>query len=75
MQLNNSEKRSKNLKVLQMSDSSICQILDEAAHVEIYKFDPSTGKWEKFGCSGAAFVVGRSISPAYQLLVLNKQGI
>ena len=75
MQLNAEQKKSKNLKMLQTNDSFICDTLDEAAHVEIYKFDPSSGKWEKFGCSGSAFVVKRNITPAYQLFVLNKQGI
>jgi hypothetical protein len=69
------DKRSRNLVALQGDDSHICDIAEEVAHVEVYKFDPASAKWDKMGVAGTGFIVIRSSEPKYRFQVLNKSGI
>jgi len=58
-----------NLSVLQRLDSNIVEVLDTAAHVTLYIFQ---GEWKKKDVEGSLFIVKRSISPHYQLIVMNR---
>ena len=69
-----SSKKSRNLSVLQAQDAAVSDIVEEVAHIEVYKFDPAQAKWDKMGVAGAGFIVHRSVEPLYQFVVLNKQG-
>ncbi len=70
-----SAKKKSNLAVLQAEDASISDILDQSTHVEVYKFDPASAKWDRYGVAGSAFVVTCSSGSAYKFIVLNKQGM
>ena len=69
-----SSKKSRNLSILQGEDGEIRDIVEEVAHVEVYKFDPGQAKWDKLGVAGAGFIVHRAVSPSHRFMILNKQG-
>jgi hypothetical protein len=69
-----SERKARNLLVLQKKDSSVTDIIDSAAHVALYKFDQVESKWNRFGVEGAAFVTLNSRAPLHKFILLNKQG-
>jgi len=58
-----------NLSVLQRLDSNIVEVLDTAAHVTVYIFQ---GEWKKKDVEGSLFIVKRSNSPHFQLIVMNR---
>jgi len=70
-----SDKKTRNLSALQADDAGIYDIADEVAHVEVYKFDPASAKWDKMGVAGTGFIVLRTNDPKYRFQVLNKSGI
>lgn len=70
------DKKSRNLIALQADDVMICDIAEEVAHVEVYKFDPASAKWDKMGVAGTGFIVVRSSNdPKFRFQVLNKSGL
>lgn len=69
------DKTQRNLAFLQKLDRSILSIVDFVSHTAVYRFDPPSEKWVRYGVEGSAFVVTRSTAPVCQLIVLNKQGI
>jgi hypothetical protein len=74
MQIDLSSKRDRNLSVLQKIDSNVLEIVSDASHTAIYKFDAATTKWERFGVEGSAFITRNCQPPLYSLIVMNKQG-
>jgi hypothetical protein len=70
-----SDKTHRNLLFLQKLDPSICAILDSTTHTAVYRFDPASEKWVRFGVEGSAFVVALQNSQHHQFIILNKQGI
>jgi Dcp1-like decapping family len=70
-----SAKRSRNLSVLQKIDARVLEIISEAAHTCIYKFNAATTQWERYGVEGAAFIVRNCQAPFYSFIVMNKMGI
>lgn len=75
MQIDLSTKRARNLSVLQKIDETVVEIISDASHTAIYKFDAATTKWERLGVEGAVFITRNYQSPLFSLMVLNKQGL
>lgn len=71
---NVSNKNATNLAILNRHDSNTVEIIDDATHVAIYRFDASQSKWERLGVEGAFFITKRSVPPFNRLIVLNRLG-
>jgi mRNA-decapping enzyme 1B len=65
-------KRAANLRVLQRTDSKIIDIVGSATHVVLYEFNSSAQAWEKRNCEGSLFVVKRSDTPRFNIIVMNR---
>ena len=72
--LDESEKKQMNLDTLQKEDPDITDILGNASHTAIYRFNNGSCQWERVGVEGAAFVVAASVRPLFRLVVFNKLG-
>jgi mRNA-decapping enzyme 1B len=73
--IDQTEKKSINLAILQKEDINIADIVGSASHVVIYRYDNSSCQWDRIGVEGAAFVVMASVAPLLRLVVLNRLGI
>lgn len=69
-----STKKSTNMTVLQKIDPHILEIVESAAHVAVYRFEPRDSKWSRYGVEGAAFITKSCQLPLNKLIILNKQG-
>ena len=67
-------KRARNLSALQKIDENVLEIVSEASHTALYKFDAASTKWERFAVEGAVFITRNCLPPFYSLIVLNKMG-
>ena len=74
MQIDLSSKGARNLSVLQKIDSNFIEIVSEASDTAIYRFDPASTKWERFGAQGAVFITQNRQAPFHSLIILNKLG-
>ena len=70
--IDENEKKQLNLTSLQREDKNILNILGNASHIVIYKFDSLQTMWDRVGVEGSAFVVTSSTVPYLRLLVLNR---
>ena len=67
-------KRARNLSALQKIDGNVLEIVSEASHTALYKFDAASTKWERYAMEGAVFITRNCLAPFYSLIVLNKIG-
>lgn len=59
-----------NLK--KQEDKSIREILGNASHTTLYRFDNGSCEWDRVGVEGTTFIVMADIAPMARLIVLNK---
>lgn len=71
-----SELKRLNLQNLQkQEDKSIKEILGNASHTTLYRFDNASCQWDRVGVEGTTFIVLANTAPVARLIVLNKLGI
>lgn len=61
-----------NLAALQRVDPAICEIIDTASQVALYRFSSAASGWERTEIEGALFVFAWTRSPCHGLLVMNR---
>ena len=70
-----SELKRLNLQNLQkQEDKSITEILGNASHTTLYRFDNNSCQWDRVGVEGTTFIVLADTAPVARLIVLNKLG-
>ena len=74
LQVDLAAKRARNLSALQKIDGNVLEIVSEASHTALYKFDAASTKWERYAMEGAVFITRNCLEPFYSLIVLNKMG-
>jgi hypothetical protein len=74
IQYDMSAKRTRNLAALQKVDPNVLEIVAEASHTALYRFDAASTKWERHGVEGAVFITRNCLPPFYSIIVLNKMG-
>ena len=74
IQYDMSAKRTRNLAALQKVDPNVLEIVAEASHTALYRFDAALTKWERHGVEGAVFITRNCLAPFYSIIVLNKVG-
>ncbi|KAL7457981.1 hypothetical protein ACHAWC_011251 [Mediolabrus comicus] len=65
-------RRTSNLRVLQRLDSQIVDLAISSTHVVLYQFSPQSSTWNKTDIEGPLFIVKRSCSPRFKLIVMNR---
>lgn len=71
----NEELRRMNLQSLQKEeDKSIREILGNASHTSLYRFDNESSQWDRVNVEGTVFIVVADTAPYSRLIVLNKLG-
>lgn len=64
-----------NLQNLQkQEDKSIREILGNASHTSLYRYDKSSCEWDRLGVEGTTLIVLADEAPVARLIVLNKLG-
>lgn len=71
---NINDKNATNLAILNRHDPHTIDIVEDATHAAIYRFDATNSKWERLGVEGAFFITKRSVPPHHRLMVLNRLG-
>ncbi len=74
LEIDLTSKRARNLNVLKTINSNVFEIIDDASHVALYKYDTAVSKWEKLDVEGSAFITRNKETPFYSLIVMNKKG-
>jgi Dcp1-like decapping family len=64
-----------NLLPLQRIDASIQAVVLTAKHGVLYRLDQQREVWEREEVEGPFFIVERSSSPYYQMVILNRRNI
>lgn len=67
-----SEFTSMNVSALKLKDPHLKEILDMAAHVALYNYNPESQNWEKTEVEGAFFIYSRTTAPQYYAFIMNR---
>jgi mRNA-decapping enzyme 1B len=65
-------RRTSNLRVLQRLDSQIVDLAISSTHVVLYQFHTQSSTWNKTDIEGPLFIVKRSCSPRFKLIIMNR---
>ncbi|XP_039296391.1 mRNA-decapping enzyme 1B [Nilaparvata lugens] len=61
-----------NTAALKRADPYLKELLETAAHVALYTFNPDVNEWEKTEVEGALFVYSRTGEPFHNILIMNR---
>ena len=71
--MSNITKQQLNLQTLRRHDPRIQAVTDATNQSAVYAYEG--GNWEKLSIEGTLFVVERSQSPRFALIILNRLGV